>query len=338
MKDHGATGATGCLKNIAYGSFSNVARTHHNGRSHTKTFVGTLASVEPLRSRTVLQIMDGLRGGLARRALRAHAEIRLLSRSRSSSAPIRWPSTACSSTSSTTSARPRARSRSRTARPTLPEGGRPAGARRGPQRQHHHPRARPRGVRRRRWAWAWRTRPGSRCRTSRYEPARSGWPLCRASTGREGRESAPALKAAGVSPALRAPRGADAWREAGFSVVAPGRRRSSPRGKRCPRPASRVRADRGLRYAQPLGRTRTAGASSARPRGQYALRAARGQGRAGGGGGVRLRRGRRPEDRSRGPAGRWAGCWPSCRSCPPADLPESPTSAWWTTARPRSAR
>jgi hypothetical protein len=62
VKDHGATGATGCLKNIAYGSFSNVARTHHNGVSHTKTFVGTLASVEPLRSRTVLQIMDGIRG------------------------------------------------------------------------------------------------------------------------------------------------------------------------------------------------------------------------------------------------------------------------------------
>lgn len=62
VKDHGATGATGCLKNIAYGSFSNVARTHRNGRSHTLSFVGTLASVEPLRSRTVLQIMDGLRG------------------------------------------------------------------------------------------------------------------------------------------------------------------------------------------------------------------------------------------------------------------------------------
>jgi len=61
MKDHGATGATGCLKNIAYGSFSNVARTHYMGRSHTLSFVGTLASVEPLRSRTVLQIMDGLR-------------------------------------------------------------------------------------------------------------------------------------------------------------------------------------------------------------------------------------------------------------------------------------
>ena len=62
MKDHGATGVTGCLKNIAYGSFSNVARTHQRGVSHTLSFVGTLAAVEPLRSRTVLQIMDGLRG------------------------------------------------------------------------------------------------------------------------------------------------------------------------------------------------------------------------------------------------------------------------------------
>jgi len=62
VKDHGATGATGCLKNIAYGSFSNVARTHQMGKSHTYSFVGALAAVEPLRSRTVLQIMDGVRG------------------------------------------------------------------------------------------------------------------------------------------------------------------------------------------------------------------------------------------------------------------------------------
>jgi hypothetical protein len=62
IKDHGATGATGCLKNIAYGSFSNVARTHFKGVTHTLSYVGTLAAVEPLRSRTVLQIMDGLRG------------------------------------------------------------------------------------------------------------------------------------------------------------------------------------------------------------------------------------------------------------------------------------
>jgi len=62
MKDHGATGVTGCLKNIAYGSFSNVARTHQRGTSHTYSVVGALAAMEPLRSRTVLQIMDGLRG------------------------------------------------------------------------------------------------------------------------------------------------------------------------------------------------------------------------------------------------------------------------------------
>jgi Domain of unknown function (DUF362) len=61
MKDHGATGVTGCLKNIAYGSFSNVARTHQRGKSYTYSMVGTLAAMEPLRSRTVLHIMDGLR-------------------------------------------------------------------------------------------------------------------------------------------------------------------------------------------------------------------------------------------------------------------------------------
>lgn len=61
MKDHGATGATGCLKNVAYGCFSNVARSHSRGQTHTLSAVGTFAAVEPLRSRTVLQIMDGLR-------------------------------------------------------------------------------------------------------------------------------------------------------------------------------------------------------------------------------------------------------------------------------------
>lgn len=62
MKDHGASGVTGCLKNIAYGSFHNVARSHRFEKTNTFSFIGTLASVEPLRSRTVLQIMDGLKG------------------------------------------------------------------------------------------------------------------------------------------------------------------------------------------------------------------------------------------------------------------------------------
>ncbi|MGH9159859.1 MAG: DUF362 domain-containing protein [Vicinamibacteraceae bacterium] len=62
MKDHGAAGVTGCLKNVAYGEFNNVARSHYHAQTETLTFIGTLAQVEPLRSRTVLNIMDGLRG------------------------------------------------------------------------------------------------------------------------------------------------------------------------------------------------------------------------------------------------------------------------------------
>lgn len=61
-KEHQASGVTGCLKNIAYGNFSNVARSHQFEKTHTYSLIGTLAAVEPVRSRTVLQIMDGLRG------------------------------------------------------------------------------------------------------------------------------------------------------------------------------------------------------------------------------------------------------------------------------------
>lgn len=62
VKDHSASGVTGCLKNIAYGEFSNVARSHQLRETHTLSFIGTLASVEPLRSRTVLHVVDGLKG------------------------------------------------------------------------------------------------------------------------------------------------------------------------------------------------------------------------------------------------------------------------------------
>src|SRR5258705_5884179 len=62
MKDHLVIGVTGCLKNIAYGNFSNVDRSHKFEKTNTYSFIGTLAAVEPVRSRTVLNIMDGLRG------------------------------------------------------------------------------------------------------------------------------------------------------------------------------------------------------------------------------------------------------------------------------------
>ena len=44
MKDHGAAGVTGCLKNIAYGDFSNVARSHNREKTNTLSFIGTLAN------------------------------------------------------------------------------------------------------------------------------------------------------------------------------------------------------------------------------------------------------------------------------------------------------
>lgn len=62
LKEHQASGVTGCLKNIAYGNYSNVARSHNSEKTHTRTFIGTLAAAEPVRSRVVLHIMDGLRG------------------------------------------------------------------------------------------------------------------------------------------------------------------------------------------------------------------------------------------------------------------------------------
>lgn len=62
VKDHRASGVTGCLKNIAYGNFSNVARSHMREKTNTLSFIGTLAAVEPLRSKTVLSIMDGIIG------------------------------------------------------------------------------------------------------------------------------------------------------------------------------------------------------------------------------------------------------------------------------------
>jgi uncharacterized protein (DUF362 family) len=62
MKEHQAAGVTGCLKNVAYGDFSNVARSHRLAKTYTYSFIGTLAATEPLRSRVVLNLMDGTRG------------------------------------------------------------------------------------------------------------------------------------------------------------------------------------------------------------------------------------------------------------------------------------
>jgi len=60
-KDHSAAGVTGCLKNLAYGSFNNVARSHRAPYSFTDPLIAVMCSVEPLRSKAVLHIMDGMR-------------------------------------------------------------------------------------------------------------------------------------------------------------------------------------------------------------------------------------------------------------------------------------
>jgi uncharacterized protein (DUF362 family) len=61
MKDHSASGVTGALKNLAYGTFNNVARTHRAPHSFTNPLIGLMCTVEPLRSKSVLHIMDGMR-------------------------------------------------------------------------------------------------------------------------------------------------------------------------------------------------------------------------------------------------------------------------------------
>jgi uncharacterized protein (DUF362 family) len=61
MKDHSASGVTGALKNLAYGTFNNVARTHRAPYTFTNPLVGLMCTVEPLRSKAVLHIMDGMR-------------------------------------------------------------------------------------------------------------------------------------------------------------------------------------------------------------------------------------------------------------------------------------
>lgn len=62
MKEHQAAGVTGCLKNMSYGHFSNVDRSHRFSKTNTYSFIGTLASVEPIPNKVVLNIMDGLSG------------------------------------------------------------------------------------------------------------------------------------------------------------------------------------------------------------------------------------------------------------------------------------
>lgn len=61
LKEHNASGVTGCLKNLAYGCFNNVARTHVSPKTYTDPAIAVLCTAAPLRAKAVLHIMDGIR-------------------------------------------------------------------------------------------------------------------------------------------------------------------------------------------------------------------------------------------------------------------------------------
>jgi uncharacterized protein (DUF362 family) len=60
LKEHNASGVTGCLKNLAYGSFNNVARTHVDPKTYTDPIIAVMCTAAPLRTKAVLHIMDGI--------------------------------------------------------------------------------------------------------------------------------------------------------------------------------------------------------------------------------------------------------------------------------------
>jgi hypothetical protein len=61
LKEHNGAGVTGALKNLGYGSFSNVARTHKPPTTYNDPIIAAMCAVPQLRSKAVLHIIDGTR-------------------------------------------------------------------------------------------------------------------------------------------------------------------------------------------------------------------------------------------------------------------------------------
>ncbi len=63
VKDHGAAGVTGALKNMSHGSVNNVARSHSNNFTNVcNQFIPQVVSHPIIREKFVLHVMDGIRG------------------------------------------------------------------------------------------------------------------------------------------------------------------------------------------------------------------------------------------------------------------------------------
>ncbi len=71
LKDHGSAGVTGALKNMSHGTVNNVDRSHaYTFTNVCNQFIPQMASHPIIREQFVLQIMDGIRGGLPGRPVR----------------------------------------------------------------------------------------------------------------------------------------------------------------------------------------------------------------------------------------------------------------------------
>ena len=324
MKDHGATGVTGCLKNVAYGCFSNVARSHSRGVRPTRcTAVGTLrrgraAALAHACCRSWTACARSGTGGRSRRPTRyvfhprqilfgtdPVAIDRLLldvidDKRKAEGAISIWDRS------------PESLSFNDARR-----------ARRRPERQHPDPRARPRGVRR-------AARPGRVADLAKIRVRGDrGVSLALARSRRcpslywaqpvddGARGPAPGGDRAAVRAAGGAPR---TGRRAGFDGRARSRRRSAPRASSCAAPGIAARAElasatrRPWIYANGWRFLR-------QPRRPLLRRRAGAAGRARRGRGVRLRRRRGAGDRPGRPRGARPRRSPSFRALPEAASP-----------------
>jgi uncharacterized protein (DUF362 family) len=63
LKDHQSAGITVCLKNLSHGLVNNVNRSHPDGSHNTcGEFIPAVVSMPVIRSKVVLNIVDGLKG------------------------------------------------------------------------------------------------------------------------------------------------------------------------------------------------------------------------------------------------------------------------------------
>ena len=270
MKDHGATGVTGCLKNIAYGSFSNVARTHargvtphaHGGRDAGGGRAAALAHGAADHGRPARR--------LARRPVRAHPALPVLP----APDPVRdrpgGDRPAAARRHRRRSARRRARSRSGTAR-------RPRCASTTRVARDADPNVnilirepRPRGVRGPARASASGISRRSGSRRSRCEPRAAARGAAGRSTGTQpADDGAGAARSAGIEQAARAARA-----RRGVEGGRPRRRCRSSRARalragRAPGARDRRRAPTGPPRRGGPGSTPTAGATCAEPQARY---------------------------------------------------------------------